>query len=325
MTPSAHNAVIFGGLGFIGTNLALRLSDLGWNVTVVDPVSPESLGVADRLGALGQQVRVLCCGMEESRRVKEAVMDADVAFDVAGRTGHLASMEDPLGDLNSNLVAHLKYLEMARDVRPRLPLVLASTRQVLGSPAGGVINDSLAPQPVDANGVSKVALESYLKVFGSVWKMPSVVVRLPNVFGPHMRVVDSANGVIGGWVGQALRDGRLMLYDGGQTRRNVLFVDDAVDAILASCDLVHASAPTFLIGGEELSLHDIAFAIADLTGAEVLMQQMPPQLRSIAVGSVIIDDSRFREQANWSPRVGFAEGLRQSLSFYEEREHLYAR
>lgn len=325
MKGTRRRAVIFGGLGFIGTNLALKLINYGWAVTLVDPVSPEQLGVAERIQALSGRATIVRGGMEQHALVEKAISDAHIAFDLAGAVGHLASMQDPLGDLHANVTVHLAYLELARRVRPELPVVLASTRQVLGSQREGLLADSTTANPVDANGVSKFALESYLRIFGASWGLPSVVVRLPNVYGPHMRVSDFANGVIGGWVGQALRDRAVTIYGSGVARRNVLFVEDAAEALIASMNLVSSTCPSFLVGGDVLSLREIALMIARSTGAESIVQDMPPDLVSIAIESAVVDDSAFRSRSGWRPQVGFADGIGKSLRFYRGTGILNAR
>jgi UDP-glucose 4-epimerase len=325
MTHQRGRAVIFGGLGFIGTNLALRLIDSGWAVTLVDPVAPQKMGIAERVQALSGRARIIHGGMEQHALVEGAISNAHIAFDLAGATGHLESMQNPLSDVHANLTVHVAYLELASRVRPDLPVVLASTRQVLGSHGDELLTDSTPTHPVDANGVSKVALESYLRVFGASWGLSSVVLRLPNVYGPHMRVFDSANGVIGGWVGQALRKSSVTIYGSGTAMRNVLFVEDAAEALMAGMDLVNSTCPSFLVGGDVISLREIASTIAHLTDAEIFLEDMPPDLASIAVESAVVDDSAFRSRSGWRPRVAFDEGIRESLRFYRERQSLYAR
>lgn len=325
MIEDPGQAVVLGGLGFIGTHLSRRLSSAGWSVTVIDPVAPGTLGVSERVASLQGHVSIVHAAMEDMERVEPAIGEAHVVFDVAGNTGHLASMDDPLEDLRANLIVHVQFLQLVERMRPDLPLVVASTRQVLGQPVDGLLKDDACPRPLDVNGVNKLALENYLRVCGSTWGLRSVVLRLPNVYGPHMRVADASTGVIGGWLGQGMRGEPLVVFGSGSVRRNVLFVDDAVSAMMASVPLVSVDAQTFLVGGPELTLADTAESIALLLGVPVEEAPMPPELRAIALGSAVADDSAFRSATTWNAVTPFDEGLVNSRDFYDGHRHLYER
>jgi nucleoside-diphosphate-sugar epimerase len=323
MIPLHGRAVVLGGLGFIGTNLACTLLDRGWAVTVIDPVRSSVRGVRERVEEIGDRAIILRQGMESANSLENVLAEADVVFDVAGSTGHLASIEDPLQDLDSNLIAHAQYLQWMKQFRPDIPLVLASTRQVLGNSDEGVLSDRTVPRPLDVNGVSKLALEGCLRVFGSTWGLQSVALRLPNIYGPHMRVADASMGVIGGWVGQALLGETLSVYGSGAARRNVLHIDDAVDAMIAAVSLADHGGQVYLVGGESMSLLDIAESIALHASVQVSHADMPMELRAIALGSALIDDSPFRAITAWSPSVCFDDGIVDCMQFYRERRHLY--
>lgn len=324
MIEAGGSALVLGGLGFIGTNLSLKLLQLGWTVTVVDPVSMSEPGITERVQELAGRVTVIPHGMQSHHLMLDVLDTSDVVFDVAGKTGHLASLEEPLEDINSNLTHHVEFLNAMRIHRPDIPVISTGTRQVLGNPEAGVLSDVSTPNPLDINGVSKLALESCLRVYGSTWGLQSVTLRLPNVYGPHMRVMDAASGVIGGWLGQSLRKGPLHVYDGGSPLRNVLHVDDATNAIIAGTKLAKPTSPALLVGGEEMSLRDIAYKIAQHTEALVEDAAMPRELQAIALGSAVIDDSPFRMATGWHPVIKFDQGIVECIRFYRERRHLYA-
>lgn len=325
-TPSVSgqqsHALVLGGLGFIGANLSIKLASLGWSVTVCDPVEVTSRGVPERIAALNHQAEILNVGMENWDVVGKAVQSSTVIFDLAGSTGHLLSMQEPLEDLHSNLLVHVEFLQRLRESGVDVPVVAASTRQVLGRSASGVITDGDCPAPVDVNGISKHALESFLRVCGSVWGLQSVILRLPNVYGPHMRVVDSENGVIGGWVGKALKGEGLSVLGDPEVMRNALFVDDAVDAMIACVSLANELATTYLVGGEEITLGGMAETVRRVTSVPIQYQEMPARLNAISPGSVVVDDSGFRRAAGWSPRHSFVEGIGKSFAFFRANEHL---
>ena len=309
------SALVLGGLGFIGTHLAVRLAHDGWQLTVVDNADPLDSDTRQRLASLPSSVEVCHGGIQDRALMAPLLASADVVFDLAGSTGHMASMDDPQRDIADNLVFHIDYLNVIRKL-DRLPtVVLASTRQVLGAHDGKSVDDHTCPRPVDVNGVSKLALEQYLRVVGAAWGLRSLVLRLPNVYGPQMRTRDARNGVIGGWIGQALNARPLQVYGTGEGRRNALYVGDAVESLIAAMSLASVAAPAFLVGGEELSLADVAASIASRAGVPLEHVPMPESQRSIDIGSVVVDDSQFRAATGWHPAVGFEEGLTRTLEF----------
>ena len=252
-------------------------------------------------------------------------MNAAVIFDLAGRTGHLASMEDPEGDLMANLVDHVHFLEILRASGLPTPVVSASTRQVVGKATRRTVDESTVPRPVDVNGVSKLAWEQYLRVTGSAWGLRSVSVRLPNVYGPRMRIRDSEHGVIGAWVGQALQGRALEVFGEARQERNVMHVSDAVSALIRAVPLATEDSPAYFVGAEVQTLSGVAEEIARQAGVPVEQTPMPEELAKINVGSLVVDDARFRDATSWAPEVGFQAGLASTLDYFGRRVDRYVR
>jgi UDP-glucose 4-epimerase len=319
-----QRAVVFGGLGFIGSNLAIQLAEQGWSVVAVD-IDSSSIEAKARLDDVLRVADVLEAGIEDTARIAGFVTTADVVFDLAGSTGHLASMVDPENDLLANLVKHVHYLEVLRSSNRHVPVISASTRQVIGKATADLVDEWTEPVPVDVNGVSKLAWEQYLRVMGSTWGLPSVSVRLPNVYGPRMRIRDSEHGVIGSWVGQALQGSAITVFGAAANQqRNVLHVLDACTALVGAVPLASAASLPYFVGGEARSLEYIARVIGDEGGVAVESLAMPDELAAIQVGSLVVNDARFKAASSWAPVVGFREGIRQSLDFFREFGARYA-
>jgi len=279
--PIRRNAVVLGGLGFIGSNLTLHLIEQGWDVTAIDS-DHNSVEARARLCDVASVAEVLEARICEVDRIESAVAMADVMFDVAGSTGHLASMTSPEADLMANLVEHVHYLQILRSSAPMVPVISVSTRQVMGKAASGIVDDSSVAAPVDVNGVSKLAWEQYLRVMGSAWGLRSVSIRLPNVYGPRMRIRDSEHGVIGAWIGQALRGDPIAVFGAAAAqKRNVLYVADAVAALAGAVPLATEAAHAYLVGGEVRSLEEVAQAIGSEVSVAVDSAPMPDELATI--------------------------------------------
>ena len=132
-----------------------------------------------------------------------------------------------------------------------------------------------------------------------------------------MRTRDARDGVIGGWIGQGLKGQTLQIYGTGEGKRNTLYVDDAVDSLIAVVPTASETAPAYLVGGEEQNLVAVAESIASRLGVAVEYVPVPPSQRAIDIGSVVVDDSRFRAATGWQPAVAFDVGLDRSVALLQ--------
>src|SRR5437588_4381531 len=127
--------LITGGLGFIGSNLALRLVELGSEVTVVDSLIPDYGGNLYNIEPIRDRLQVNVSDVRDTHSLRHLVQDKDSLFNLAGQTSHLDSMTNPMPDLELNCQAQLSILETCRAVNPKIKIVFASTRQIYGRPA----------------------------------------------------------------------------------------------------------------------------------------------------------------------------------------------
>lgn len=319
VTLSNGRALVLGGLGFIGAHVVARLYQSGWTVDVVDNLEARTRETDQRIDFVSERARVHKTGLENASVVGDLIRSVDAVFDAAGATGHLASAVDPAHDIASNLTEHVSFFEVLRRIRPEIPVVNLSTRQVIGQQEDGFLTDRTCPKPVDVNGVSHLAREHYLRVCGNSWGLRSITLRLPNVYGPLMWTEDASHGVIGGWIGQALRGRPLKVLGSGALLRDVLFVADAAEAITRAVTIASVQGPSYLVGGNVMSLTAMAQTIGRMTGVPVGYAKLPPELHGIAVGSAVVDDGNFRSQSGWRPKVSFEDGLRLTLSTLQGR------
>src|SRR6267154_6492393 len=126
--------LITGGVGFIGSNLAFRLVELGADVTLVDSLIPEYGGNLFNIAGIEERVRVNISDVRDEHSMRSLVQEQDYLFNLAGQTSHLDSMNDPHADLEINCRAQLSILETCRQHNPAIKIIFASTRQLYGRP-----------------------------------------------------------------------------------------------------------------------------------------------------------------------------------------------
>jgi UDP-glucose 4-epimerase len=321
--------MVTGGLGFIGSNLALRLLDLGAEVLLVDALIPET--GANRFNIDGAKdhpsLSLRKVDIRDVLTMERLVAGQDLIFNLAGQVSHLDSMADPFTDLEINCRSQLALLEACRHFAPRTKVLFASTRQIYGRvvPDDLPIHERQPPAPVDVNGINKLAGERYHLLYNDVYGVRTCVLRLTNTYGPRMLVKNNRQTFIGWFVRLAVDGERIRLFGDGSQLRDMTYVDDAVEAFLMAGADDSANGHVFNVGGiRPYSLRHIAETLVDLAGSgDCELVPFPEERKAIDVGSVYVDDAKIRSALGWTPKVDLREGLRRTVVFYRQHQPEY--
>ena len=320
----SKRVLITGGLGFIGSNLARRLVDLGAEVLLVDSLIPEYGGNLFNISGIEDRVQVNISDVRDEHSMHYLVQGRHYLFNLAGQTSHMDSMQNPYADLEINCRAQLSILEACRKHNPDIKVVFASTRQIYGKPDYLPVDEQHLLRPVDVNGINKMAGEWYHILYNNVYGVRACALRLTNTYGPRMRVRDARQTFLGIWIRLLLEGKPFEVWDGGQ-RRDFTYVDDAVEALLMAAAGDAANGQVFNLGGEcVISLQDLADLLVQTNGGgEYVVRSFPPDRKRIDVGDYYADYSRIRSVLGWEPRTPLRSGLARTLAFYEEHLEKY--
>ena len=228
---SNKKVLITGGLGFIGSNLAIKLVALGADVTLIDSLIPTYGGNVWNVEPIKDKVRINISDVRDPYAIKHLISGQHFLFNLAGQTSHVDSMENPQTDLAINAQAQLHILEACRHHNPDIKVVFASTRQIYGRPIAIPVNEDHPLDPVDINGIHKLAAEQYHRIYNNVYGIRAVILRLTNTYGPRMRVVDARQTFLGIWIRRLLEGHPILVYGDGAQLRDYNYVDDVVDAL----------------------------------------------------------------------------------------------
>jgi UDP-glucose 4-epimerase len=316
--------LVTGGLGFIGATLARRLVALGARVTLVDSLIPEYGGNLRNIAGIEDRVRVNISDVRDEHSMKYLVQGQDYLFNLAGQTSHLDSMEDPSTDLDINVRAQLSILEACRHHNPGIKVVYASTRQIYGKPAYLPVDERHPLQPVDVNGINKMAGEWYHLLYHEVYGIRTCVLRLTNTYGPRMRIKDARQTFVGVWIRLVL-EGQPFEVWGGDQLRDLTYVDDCVDAMLAVAPRDSTDGEVFnLAGAPPISLRDLACSLVDANGSgDFVVQEFPSARRRIDIGDYYADSGKIVAACGWEPLIGVREGLCRTLQYYRDNLSYY--
>ena len=324
-------ALITGGAGFVGTNLADRLLGQGQRVTVLDDLSRP--GVERNLRWLrathGDRLRVERADVRDAEVVRRAVADAEQVFHFAAQVAVTSSVDDPLHDFDVNLRGTVTLLEELRRLESPPPLLFTSTNKVyggLGDLAVGKRGDRYEPvdEAVAASGIderrglhfcspygcSKGGADQYVSDYAATYGLPTVVFRMSCIYGPH-QCGNEDQGWVAHFLMQALAGEPITIYGDGCQVRDILFVDDLLDAMqIAVRDIDHLRGRAFNMGGGPGS----TISLLELLDMIELLEGQRPDVRfdGWRVGDqqwYVSDTGGFAAATGWSATVPPLEGV----------------
>jgi UDP-glucose 4-epimerase len=313
------SVLITGGLGFIGSNLARRLVALGSDVTVVDSLIPDYGGNLYNVEDIRERLQVNVSDVRDTHSLRHLVLGKQFLFNLAGQTSHLDSMTNPMADLEINCQAQLSILETCRAHNPKIKVVFASTRQIYGRPIELPVAETDPLNPVDVNGINKMAGERYHLLYNDVYGIPATALRLTNTIGPRMRVKDARQTFVGVWVRQLL-EGKPISVWGGKQLRDFTDVEDAVDAFLTVAANPATNGQVYNLGGSEvIDLAALAKLMVAVNGSgSYEIKEFPAERRAIDVGDYYADFSKIRRQLGWEPKKSLRETIETTLRYFRE-------
>jgi CDP-paratose 2-epimerase len=329
--PAGHQPVLItGGAGFIGTNLAHRLLRGGRPVRVYDNLSRP--GAEHNLrwlrAAHGSRVQVKHGDVQSTDHLREALADVETVFHLAAQVAVTTSFADPRDDFAVNAAGTLNLLELIRETGRRIALVFTSTNKVYGAlddipliafttryhPATDLrgIDEARLLSFHSPYGCSKGTADQYVLDYARGYAVDATVFRMSCIYGPHQYGTEDQ-----GWVAhfliRAQQDLPITIYGDGRQVRDLLYVDDLIEALLLAEDhLTEIAGQAFNIGGgleNTISLCELVERISALNGDTPEIAYGPRR-----VGDqrwYVSDSSKFERATGWRPKTNVNDGIRQ--------------
>jgi UDP-glucose 4-epimerase len=327
--PDAYrgrSVLITGGLGFIGSNLARRLVEIGdVEVYLIDALVPEQGGNRFNIEDIKDQLTLHVADIGEPAVINHLVGGMDYIFNLAANVSHLDSMSFPERDLKLNCQAQLTLLEACRNFNPHVKIVYTSTRQVYGKPVYLPLDEQHRCDPVDINGVHKLAAEQYHVLYHRVYGLRSARLRLTNTYGPRHLMRHPRQSVIAWFIRQALDGGVIELFGEGRQKRDFNYVDDVVEALLMVGASEEAEGDVFNLSSHDpVSLSHLAEELIWLTGrGTVRYVPFPPERQLIDIGNCYSSSRKIESLLGWQPRTSLRDGLAHTIEYYKANHKHY--
>jgi CDP-paratose 2-epimerase len=332
ISSARRSALITGGAGFIGCNLAQRLAAQGTPVTVFDDLSRP--GVERNLELLRAQypgrVEVVVGDVRNAPQLRAVVRRASAVYHFAAQVAVTTSLVDPRLDFEVNAGGTLNVLEAIRELPKPPPLLFTSTNKVYGAVADVRLRETEAryvpvrartaargiseKRPLDFHspyGCSKGCADQYVRDYARSFGLPAVVFRMSCIYGPH-QMGNEDQGWIAHFLIRALRGEPITLFGDGKQVRDALFVDDLTDAMVRVSERAHElSGRAFNVGGgagNTISLLELLELIRELTGERCAVEFQPARVgdQRYYVSNV----AKLGAATAWKPTTSVREGVR---------------
>ena len=338
--PPCDVSLITGGAGFIGANLAARLLARGGRVRLLDNLSRPGVerNLAWLQSAYGANVDVMIGDVRDAASVRQALSGVRQVYHLAAQVAVTTSLTDPLHDFDVNARGTLVLLEALRAAPVRPSLLFTSTNKVYGALEDVALrrrgtryepeNEDLAARGVSEArplefhspyGCSKGTADQYVLDYARTFGLSAVVLRMSCIYGPR-QFGNEDQGWVAHFLIKATRGETLKLYGDGRQVRDILFVDDLLDAFeTAMAKIQDVSGRAFNIGGgpaNTVSLVDLLARIEALLGRRVSVAFEPWR---VADQRYYVSDCRaFSARTRWAPRVGVEAGLERLARWVEQ-------
>lgn len=303
------NILVTGAAGFIGSRLANALAEAGNTVFAVDNLSG---GFRKNLSP---GINFIWCDLAQEGVETRLPHNIDVVYHLASCVGGLPAFENPLEDLDANAGATLRLLKWSQKLKVKR-FIFASTMAVYGNPTKGILTEEDTPKPISFYAVSKLAAENYCAIFNGLG-LPTTVLRLFNVYGPHQNFENMKQGMISIFLA-FLRNGEIIKVKGPLDRtRDFVYIDDVVRAFLAA-NSSKADGKVFNVAsGRETSVAKLVKLLQESWGgADRSIEQQDPT--PLDQQQVFGSHKKIEQQLGWKPSVTLEDGIACTVTWLKQ-------
>lgn len=318
-------ALITGGMGFIGSNLALALVECGVHVTIADAMIPGYGGNLFNIEPIRDQVTVNFCDIRDANAMNYLVAGQDFVFHLAGQVDHILSLTDPFPDIDMNIKGTAVVMEACKQHNPQARVIYTGTRGQYGAAVSLPVSEDAPTHPRGIYEISNLAAEKIIQVYDDVHGIRSVLLRLTNIYGPRAQMRHSRYGVVNWFVRLAIDGATMKVFGDGLIKRDFLYIADCVEAMLMCAVDERAYGQVLNVGIDEpTNFLELAEALVKVCeGSKWEYAPFSAERKAQEPGDFYSDISKIRGLIGWQPRMSLEDGLAQTVDFYREHKQHY--
>ncbi|MFN7013250.1 MAG: NAD-dependent epimerase/dehydratase family protein [Bacteroidia bacterium] len=298
--------LITGGFGYIGSNIAKKLIDENYHVTIVS----KNNQTPQILRNYNHKYTLFLENFSNDEVLKKIIPQQDIIIHAAGTTVPENSTQNPIYDVESNLIPFLKLLESSVNSNVKQFIFLSSGGVVYGNTEVEKITESHSTNPLSSYGITKLTCEKYLQLFNKLHQLNYTIFRISNVYGPNQSFKNN-QGVISSWINKLKHDEDIEIWGNKNIVRDYIYIDDVTQAIFLA--IKKNITGLYNIGTEKgTSLNELANLIIDISGVnnKVIHKEFT---RPFDVLYNVLDCKKYFKTCQWIAKTDLKEGLKKCL------------
>ena len=292
--------LVLGGSGFIGSALSRTLIQHGHHVRIL--ARPKSSPPA-----LTKNIEWVYGDFLNTHDLRVAVKDIDIIFHLVSTTFPKSANDDPVWDVQSNLVGTLQLLQVLREHPVKKIIFISSGGAVYGPPHYLPLDEKHPTDPITAYGITKLAIEKHLHLFSYLYSIPSLILRVSNPYGQQQRI-ENNQGAASVFLHHALAGIPIEIWGDGETLRDYIHIDDVAEACRLAM-MYTGKHQLFNVGsGQGTSLNKLIDTIEQVVNHPV--KRIYQSARAFDVKSNVLDITLIKNEFLWEPKISLLNGLK---------------
>lgn len=323
---TSKKVLITGGLGFVGSNLSIKLAELGADVLIVDNMLPRQGGNVFNIEPVKDKVKVNISDIRNPTSMNHLVKGMDYIFHIAGQVNHVDSVKDPLNDLSINVEGTLVLMEALRMNNPDAKVIFTGTRGEYGSSLTLPVAENHAINPIGIYAITNFAAERIVLTYHNLHHIKSLCLRITNTFGPRHQMAHDEYGVFNWFIRKAMDNEVIPIFGDGRILRDYLYIDDLTESLVTIAMSDGAYGEVYNVGsGVPLSFVELAKKIIDIAGTgRVDHTEFTTERKALEPGDYYADITKIKKTIDWSPKITLEDGIKRTIEFYTKyKEHYW--
>jgi len=312
--------LITGGLGMMGSSLAIDLIRWGAKVTLLDALIEQYGANFYNIEKIknSPNLQVIIADIRDKLAIEDSVKHKDIIFNLAGQVSHNDSLENPLLDLDINYRGHVTVLEACLKNNRSAKIFYAGSRLQYGNTQRIPVDENHPRNPLTPYATNKNAAEDYSNYCHKRFGLKTVVFRIANPYGPRCQIKHNKYGIVNFFIKQALEGNEIRIFGDGRQIRDYLYIDDLTKAFLFAAIPNQTNGEVYNVGsGVGISFAEMASKIVSIVGKGKLKHvKWPAEYINVETGDYISDIGKIQKHTGWNPSFSLEEGIRRTVEYY---------
>jgi UDP-glucose 4-epimerase len=314
---SKKTVLILGGAGFIGSHIAELFVARNYNVKIIDGLMPLSGGRTENIFSIKSKIKFYPIPIEKYQNLKKLISSIDIIIDSMGFTSHGIGMENPLYDLELNLLSHLHVIKALRGQKNKKVIYIGSRIQY-GVDKEPIIYEDTPMIPTDIQGVNKLAAENYFRIYSGVYGFDVVSLRISNCFGKNQKIEGKDIGLIASVIRDILMD-KGATINSPERKRYIMYAPDLAKIIFRIITKFPKGFNAYNIGGYRISLGELGGKIIKINGRGSCEFK---QFLGKDMGGAKIDDKKIKKLLGRIDLTSIDLAIKKTIDYFKEHyEH----